>query len=342
MSAISGNDLLPGVGEVTGPPDPLELVRRAVTLARDFLASVGVAPTPHLSASADPMATPPLPAVIGTVLLPSAVAAGSGLRSDAGPSPLGAVDELLAAVAAGLRDDVLADPARRRTWQLMALVLAVARGVLAEERILDAHGLRELNDQGFGAWLAAHGAPPEALDSSRKRGLSDLVFGWEGGDPSRPGFGAGLGVVLTYRTFLDFKGSIFWKMAAGMGDVVFAPLYQALRARGVEFELFHRLDALHFSDDRRRVESVTMGRQARLAPGLARYDPLVRVRDLPCFPDRPLLDQLDADPAIVDEPLEAHWCSWPDAEVRTLRDGQDFDTLVRPCPPRWPRSPAGS
>ena len=33
-------------------------------------------------------------------------------------------------------------------------------------------------------------------------------------------------------------------MTAGMGDVVFAPLYHALRARGVEFRFFHRVDRL--------------------------------------------------------------------------------------------------
>ena len=34
-------------------------------------------------------------------------------------------------------------------------------------------------------------------------------------------------------------------MTAGMGDAVMAPLYQALRKRGVKFEFFHRVDALH-------------------------------------------------------------------------------------------------
>ena len=43
----------------------------------------------------------------------------------------------------------------------------------------------------------------------------------------------------------DFKGSIFWRMQAGSGDVVFAPLYQALRARGVRFSFFHRVHDLH-------------------------------------------------------------------------------------------------
>ena len=55
---------------------------------------------------------------------------------------------------------------------------------------------------------------------------------------------------LTSKMFFEYRGAIFWKMAAGMGDVVFAPLYQALRRRGRRFEFFHRVDALHLSADR--------------------------------------------------------------------------------------------
>lgn len=335
VSAISGNDHLPGVDELAGPLDPLELVRRAVALIRDFLLSVGVTPGVHLGTSPEPRPDgPALAPTIAATMLPLVLEAGSGLRSASlgGPS-LAPLDALLAATGARLREEVLDDPRSRRVWQLLALVLAVARGVLAEERILDPRGLRDLNDHEFGAWLASHGAPPEALDSSMKRGLSDLVFGFEDGDLGRPGFGAGLGVFLTFRTFLDFKGSIFWKMAAGMGDVVFAPMYQVLRARGVDFEFFHRLDALHLSPDRTRIERITMGRQAHLAPGVPRYEPLVRVRDLPCFPAEPLIDQLAADPSIADHALESHWCRWPDAEPRVLRDGEDFDTVVFAIPP---------
>ena len=63
----------------------------------------------------------------------------------------------------------------------------------------------------------------------------------------RRGVSAGVAVFLTTKMFFEYRGAIFWKMAAGMGDVVFAPLYQALRARGVEFEFFHRVDRLHLS-----------------------------------------------------------------------------------------------
>ena len=47
------------------------------------------------------------------------------------------------------------------------------------------------------------------------------------GSPPAPG------LLLSGKMFFDYRGAIFWKMTAGMGDVVFAPLYDALRARGV-------------------------------------------------------------------------------------------------------------
>jgi uncharacterized protein with NAD-binding domain and iron-sulfur cluster len=330
VSTISGNDLRPGCSASVRPPSSVELVRRAVALVRDFLVSVGVPTGPGQGVGGG---GPTLEGSAATVAGPLTLAAIDALDAGAGLPGPDEVETWLDALRGPLRDRVIADPATRRTWQLVALLATVIRGVMAETGIHEPGGLRALDDEEFGAWLVRHGLPPEVLDSSMKRGLSDLVFGFKDGDTSRPGFGAGLGVFLTFRTFLDFKGSIFWKMTAGMGETVFAPLYQVLRARGVEFQLFHRLDGLHLSTDRHRIAAVTFGRQARLAAGVERYEPLVRIRDLPCFPDRPLLDQLDAPPELADQPLESHWCDWPDAEQQVLHEGIDFDTVVLAVPP---------
>ena len=72
----------------------------------------------------------------------------------------------------------------------------------------------------------------------------------------------GTAVLFGGKSLLDYKGSFLWKMTAGMGDIVFAPLYQALRRRGVEFEFFHRVDQLHPS--RRRQSD---RRDQHRAPG---------------------------------------------------------------------------
>jgi hypothetical protein len=80
------------------------------------------------------------------------------------------------------------------------------------------------------------------------------------------------------------------------------------------------------------VETITVGRQVALRDGISQYDPLIRVRGLPCFADRPLLDQLDVDAAVEHEPLESFGCTWPDAEQRVLRRGVDFDVAVLAVP----------
>jgi uncharacterized protein with NAD-binding domain and iron-sulfur cluster len=189
-----------------------------------------------------------------------------------------------------------------------------------------------VNDEDFIEWMIRHGASPAVADLALVRGLYDLVFGYEHADPKRPRFAAGLAAFLSGKMLFDYKGAIFWKMTAGMGDVVFAPMYEVLTRRGVEFEFFHRVDALHIAPDHTTIDAISVGRQVVLAPGRARYDPLVRVGDLPCFPARPLVEQLDADGAVADQPLESHWCDWPDAEARVLRRGEDFDTVILGIP----------
>ena len=106
-------------------------------------------------------------------------------------------------------------------------------------------GFRAINDEEFGAWVIRHGGHPDVLQSAFVRGLYDLVFGYDQADPQRPAVAAGVMVFLIGFVLFEYKGAIFWKMTAGMGDVVIAPLYQALRRRGVKFEFFHRIDALH-------------------------------------------------------------------------------------------------
>ena len=158
------------------------------------------------------------------------------------------------------------------------------------------------------------------------RGVYDLVFGYRDGDPRRPAVGAGVMTFLIGQVLFGYRGAIFWKMTAGMGDVVIAPLYQALRRRGVKFEFFHRLDALHLDSARQSIATITMARQARLAEGLQHYEPLTRIRGLPVFPKQPLTEQLRTTAGL--DTTESHFGAHDDVEIRTLRRGVDFDHVV--------------
>ena len=182
--------------------------------------------------------------------------------------PSGALNHVLDAIREAL--DYEHRPDHRRFWLFLSLETATVRGIISDNLVTDPRGFRAINDEDFCAWILRHGAHPDVVDFPLVRGLYDMVFGYEDGDFTRPALAAGVALLLTGIALFQYKGAFFWKMTAGMGDVVIAPLYQALRRRGVEFEFFHRVDALHLDDRRQAIEAITMGRQARLADGSER------------------------------------------------------------------------
>ena len=236
--------------------------------------------------------------------------------------------ELLDSVLAAVREalDYERRPDHKRSWLLISLVTATVRGMLADNLATHPQGFKAINDEDFTEWILRHGADPDVIDFPLVRGLYDFVFGHVDADHDRPAMGAGVAVFLIGAALFQYRGSIFWKMTAGMGDVVIAPLYQALRRRGVDFEFFHRLDALHLDDRHQAVDAITLGRQVKLAEGVDRYRPLTKVRGLPVFPDAPLLDQVEPRPGL--DTLESHFGVRDDVEERVLRRGQDFDHVV--------------
>jgi uncharacterized protein with NAD-binding domain and iron-sulfur cluster len=127
---------------------------------------------------------------------------------------------------------------------------------------------------------------------------------------------------------MGYSGALFWRMQAGMGEVVFAPLYQVLKSRGVEFCFFHRVDALRLSGDGRSIGSIEMGVQADVAEGEAAYDPLIRVKEMPCWPSAPLPAQLRHPEVVEGLDLESLWSPQRDAGRRRLKAGTDFDLVV--------------
>jgi uncharacterized protein with NAD-binding domain and iron-sulfur cluster len=346
VATFSGDADEPGDAPTgTGAPTVAQFVRRSVQLLLDLSSSLGhgrppAAPGVYLSSSARPPGAAAVEdplrslATFGdlarqaeTAALVAAVTAAEVLETAARPGePLSsAVVEHLDRLREDWADRLRRDQAARRLWQVAGLVLACARGAVSDGLLGSQAGFAAIDHVDFREWLAGHGASPETLDSPLVRGMYDLVFAYERGDPKRPRFAAGLGLFLASKLFFEYRGSIFWKMRAGMGEVVFAPLYQALRARGVRFEFFSRVDQLHLSHDRRSLSAVTVARQARLADGVAAYDPLVSVGGLPCFPARPRQEQLAA-PVAGD--LESHWGRRGGEEAVTVVAGADFDAAV--------------
>ena len=135
--------------------------------------------------------------------------------------------------------------------------------------------------------------------------------------------------------FFGYRGSLFWRMRAGMGDVVFAPLYELLRRRGVRFRFFHKLTNVQIPagpplqpGDRCHVEALDFDVQAEILEN-QEYSPLLNVGHRPCWPAQPDFDQLvDGDRLRIDQrDFESHW----DRTVTTRRRlevKRDFDAVV--------------
>ena len=125
---------------------------------------------------------------------------------------------------------------------------------------------------------------------------------------------------------LTYQGHVLYKMNAGMGDTVFAPLYLALKQRGVTFKFFHRVEKLVYDDTAGAISAIEIARQVDL--NVPEYAPLVDVKGLPCWPSTPLTDQIVNGQALKGVNLESMWSGWTDAGHTTLQLGQDFDQVV--------------
>jgi uncharacterized protein with NAD-binding domain and iron-sulfur cluster len=245
------------------------------------------------------------------------------------------IDALAAATRRQLDRCVEGDPELGRVWEVIDLILAILRGSVRFGLAFDPRGFDAIDDYDWRDWLRENGASPRALDSGFVRGIYDLAFAFEDGDVARPSLSAAVALRGAMRMFFTYRGSLFWRMGAGMGDVVFAPLYELLRRRGVRFEFFHRLARVRLGEpdpaapgERPFVAALDFDVQAELAAG-GEYHPLVDVDGLPCWPAQPDWDQLVDGERLAREgrAFESPWEARV-AGARTLRVTDDFDLVV--------------
>ncbi len=225
-------------------------------------------------------------------------------------------------------------PTLRRYLFLFDLAVTTMHGISHDRLEEGTYGADELD---LRVWLDRHGAKAETLESGPVRALYDLVFAFEEGDVTRPNLAAGKAVAALVRIAFDYKGAITWKMQAGMGDVVFTPLYQLLRHRGVRFQFFHWATQLRASSDGQAVDRIELIRQVDLAGGAISYDPLVNVKGLGCWPSEPKWELLAGGPELAARPQppafehEANPLGRADGAV-TLRRGSEFEVVVLAIP----------
>ena len=192
---------------------------------------------------------PPAAVAINDAIQRPRCAPGGVPSATTGSPPVDVLTQALGAARTTI--DYENRPDHRRTWVLMSLITAVVRGVIVDNLVTDSRGFRSVNDEDFGEWICATAGI--RMFSNLRSCVAFMTSSSATRTPTTNVRPAPPAVFLIGMALFGYKGSIFWKMTAGMGDVVIAPLYQALRHRGVEFEFFHRVDALHLDDRRQRV-----------------------------------------------------------------------------------------
>ena len=209
--------------------------------------------------------------------------------------------------------------------------------------------LAELDDERFDAldlraWLAKHGASERLLRSQFLTGLYNASFCYPGGSFDRPNLSAGVALRTVLLMGFTYKGAFMWKMRASMGDVVFAPIYEALKRRGedadkqsgrsgsLRFRFFHKVTKLGLGPDRRTIDTIEIAEQAIVKNGS--YDPLVTIKGLACWPSKPRYEQLVDGEQLEGFDLESDWCTHPPARKRVLGRGDEdgFDHVVLAIP----------
>jgi len=220
---------------------------------------------------------------------------------------------------------------------LVDYMIALLRGMILFD--VKRKGYDSLDDMNFAEFLKAAGAEDVTITSPMALNTTNLSYQYPKGDTSRsPDMAAGAYLHWSLRSFAYF-GSFAWLFEVGTGETVVQPLYEVLKARGVKFEFFHKVENLALSDDRRSVAAVEMAVQATLKPGASEYDPLTPepIKGLRCWPARPNYGQLVEGEALAEGrelhgaggyDLESWWTAWEPVGSRTIRAGEDFDRVV--------------
>lgn len=215
------------------------------------------------------------------------------------------------------------------------IACGVVRGMIRDDIINN--GYDSINQYDYREWLGQRGgAQPITLQSSTVRGLYDMVFAYENGET--PNLEAGNCLRALLRMTLDTRGPFIWHMESGMGDTIFAPAYEVLKKRGVNFKFFHRVEKLHLAADGNSIDRISISKQVNIKDD-QEYQPLVYPKGLPSWPNEPLYDQIvegrklrqRTTVAGYRQPrynLESFWTPWENVASLELKKGTDFDLVI--------------
>jgi len=210
-------------------------------------------------------------------------------------------------------------PSKNPVLTRLDFMLALTYGVFTDI-IRDGKNYDDLNSDDFQQWLHFYDAKfPYAADSPYVNGLYDAAFAYRNGKTRD--LAAGTAIRISLWISFGYKSNYIYKMQAGMGEVVFSPLYKLLSEKingqppRVKFNFFHRVTSLELDPTGKKIARVQMRKQAH---PIGEYQPLIDAK-MPkdttsfwCWPDTPKWDELKYgdDLSQLDAPgtdLESRW-----------------------------------
>ncbi|WP_034161049.1 NAD(P)-binding protein [Sphingomonas sp. ERG5] len=181
----------------------------------------------------------------------------------------------------------IGDAKARDEATLAALAAVVAIGLLDDDMLPG--NFDRVNDMEASAWLRRHGANRVVLESSYVRGGYDYPFAYRDGQtmPTRRWIAAGTAIRGYLNLVLTYHGSLFYHFEGAAAEILFTPYYEVLRAMGVRFAFFHRVDAIELDASGTRVERLRGVRQAIPLGDRFDHDPLIEHGGRKCWPTEP-------------------------------------------------------
>jgi uncharacterized protein with NAD-binding domain and iron-sulfur cluster len=203
---------------------------------------------------------------------------------------------------------------------------------LITQIIIEGTEFTDLDRLDFREWLVLQGADyASAYRSPIVKALYDTMFQYPDGLASSPSYGAGTAANVVLRLLGTYKESAVWKPEGSVGEVLIAPLYRVLKARGVKFEFFHKLKQIELTEDKTSIARLHFVRQVDFMPG--GYEPTVTSGSRTYWPSTPKWERIDKGTELRDRgiDLESRWCDQSVGDF-TLEQDEDFADLVLAVP----------
>ncbi|EMM83000.1 NAD(P)-binding Rossmann-like domain protein [Leptospira interrogans str. 2006001854] len=145
------------------------------------------------------------------------------------------VDQFIDGLWAKTEKKIESNTEARRFWILVDFSLTNIKGMI-RDKVFE-NGFESIDDFDYREWLKLHGASELTINSAIVQGIYGLVFAGR----SQYTFAAGTALKGALRMLFTYKGAIAYRMQAGMGDVIFTPIYEILKNVELRLNFFIEL-----------------------------------------------------------------------------------------------------